>query len=291
VLGLDRTINQTHLRLGGGIHAAFLENRKCYESLFKTYINKINPLHKTILDLEKKAILSPHLKKVITNSYMVRQEILKYYPICKEKISTIHNGVEWEKMQKPFSNWQKDKLSFCKQLNLDPKKFHFLFIGNGFERKGLKQLLLALSLLKEDFHLSVVGKDKNINSFIKFAKKLSLEKKVSFFGPRSDVINFYQLSDSLVIPSFYDPFANVTLEALAMGLFVVSSSSNGGSEVLTKENGTIIESLVNIDSIFLSLKKALDNKKTLQGSQKIRDSIKHLDFSNQLNLFLETLLQ
>ena len=46
---------------------------------------------------------------------------------------------------------------------------------------------------------------------------------------------FYQMADALVIPSFYDPFANVTVEALAMGLFVLSSKHNGGPEILTKK--------------------------------------------------------
>ncbi len=54
---------------------------------------------------------------------------------------------------------------------------------------------------------------------------------------------FYQLADALAIPSFYDPFANVTVEALAMGLFVVSSRSNGGFEILDPSKGIIIENL------------------------------------------------
>ena len=64
------------------------------------------------------------------------------------------------------------------------------------------------------------------------AAKLNIQRRVTFFGPQKEIRPFYQFADALVIPSFYDPFANVTVEALAMGLFVVSSKSNGGHEIL-----------------------------------------------------------
>ncbi|MEI8300878.1 MAG: glycosyltransferase family 4 protein, partial [Chlamydiota bacterium] len=165
---------------------------------------------------------------------------------------------------------------------LDPTTYHFLFIGNGYQRKGLDVLLQALALLgKEDFHLSVLGKEKKLSTYIDKTQKLGLSKKVSFYGQRSDVRKFYQLCDCLVIPSFYDPFANVTVEALAMGLFVISSKSNGGHEVLTPSNGLILDTLLDPTCLASALKKALSTPKTWVNSQSLRSSVKHLDFSSQ----------
>jgi UDP-glucose:(heptosyl)LPS alpha-1,3-glucosyltransferase len=90
-----------------------------------------------------------------------------------------------------------------------------------------------------------------------------------------------------VIPSFYDPFANVTIEALAMGLFVLSSKQNGGHEILTQENGKLIEDLLDLETMIDALKIAMQKKKTGKSSQLIRDSVKHLDFSNQMRTLME----
>jgi UDP-glucose:(heptosyl)LPS alpha-1,3-glucosyltransferase len=204
----------------------------------------------------------------------------------------IHNGVEWKEMERDFSSWVERKHQQCQDYCLDPNRFHFLFVGNGYERKGLKILMEALSKLRtKEFHLSVVGKDRNLPLFKKLARSLGLQNHVHFFGPQKNVRPFFQIADCLVIPSHYDPFANVTVEALAMGLFVVSSKTNGGYEILKKENGVIIEELSAVDSVTAALKTAMETPKTWNRSEQIRDSISYLDFSHQLSRYIERSLE
>lgn len=292
LFGMDRNRYQTHLRLGNGIHRVFLKTRKFTDPLFKRIITPFNPLHRLILSIEKEALERKELKCVFTNSHMVKEELLSSYKVDSQKIHVIHNGVEWHEMQKDFEIWLEKKTKVAASLNLDPATYHFLFIGNGYKRKGLDVLLKALSLMgNEDFHLSVIGKDKQLSEYIMKTKKLNLSHKVSFYGQRSDVKKFYQLCDCLVIPSFYDPFANVTVEALAMGLYVISSKSNGGHEVLTKENGFILETLQDPEHLCEVLKHTLSIPKTWIHSQNIRDSVKHLDFSHQTSTLIETSLK
>jgi len=282
IFGLERTTYQTHYRAGSGVHAIYLKRRALIDSFWKKSLSAINPLHLTLLHLEKKAFESPPLKRLFTNSEMVKEEILSTYNTSPEKISVIHNGVEWQEWEKPFrASLQKPREG----------PFHFLFIGNGYLRKGLGLILEAFSLIKSlDFHLSVVGKDKQIPHFQKLIEKLSLTKKVTLYGPQKEVLPFYQKADALVIPSLYDPFANVTVEALAMGLFVVSSAYNGGKEVLTPETGVIIEDLLSPESVASALKKTLDHPKTVQSAERIRNSIQQLDFSRQLDRMVQQTL-
>lgn len=292
LFGMDRNRYQTHLRLGNGIHRIFLKTRKFTDPLFKRIVTHFNPLHRLILSIEKEALEHKDLKCVFTNSNMVKEELLSCYKVDPKKITVVHNGVEWHEMQKDFDIWLEKKSKVASNLNLDPTTHHFLFIGNGYKRKGLDVLLKALSFIsKEEFHLSVIGKDKQLPDYILKAKKLGLSNKVSFYGQRSDVKKFYQLCDCLVIPSFYDPFANVTVEALAMGLHVISSRSNGGHEVLTQENGSILETLEDPHCLSVALKQALCRPKTWMYSQSIRDSVKHLDFSHQTSTLIETCLK
>ncbi|WP_194847535.1 glycosyltransferase family 4 protein [Candidatus Neptunochlamydia vexilliferae] len=289
IFGIDRTTHQTHLRAGNGVHKTYLEQRKTFEN-YSPLKEALNPLNKTILHLEKKAFESPLLKTLFTNSHMVKNEILRHYNVSPEKIEVIHNGAHLK--EKDFNEWTLKKQKVAEELFLDPAKYHFLFVGSGYQRKGLSFLLKALSLLpNRDFHLSVVGKEREIERFMTCANQLGLSKHVSFFGPRADVTPFYQLADSLVIPSIYDPFANVTVEALSMGLFVVSSKYNGGYEVLQEESGTVIEALQDPDSLKEALMTAMMHPKTWVRSQTIRESVKHLDLSNQVSSIIDLTLE
>ncbi|NGX38030.1 MAG: Lipopolysaccharide core biosynthesis protein RfaG [Chlamydiae bacterium] len=277
VFGMDRNRSQTHLRAGSGSHKAYLEHRKSYESSWKRFRHMINPLHTTLLHMEKTGFEHPDLKVLFTNSNLVKEEILSHFVIDPKKITVIHNGVQWHEWQESFDTWEKDS-----------SHFEFLFIGSDFHRKGLIPLLKGLRQLSErDFHLSIVGSDKNQKHFQHLAQKYGLQKQITFCGAQSDIRPFLQRADCLVIPSFYDPFANVTVEALAMGLFVVSSKTNGGCEVLTPETGCTIEDLKNMTP---ALEIALKHPKTRQRALLIRESVKHLDFSTQLNTYLDTCL-
>jgi UDP-glucose:(heptosyl)LPS alpha-1,3-glucosyltransferase len=272
VFSMDRSSFQTHHRAGNGVHAAYLALRKQKEGLFKRLSFKLNPLHSMMLKLEKATFEDPHIKGIIVNSNYVKNQILEFYAADPSKIHVIHNGVEWHEMAADF------EASFSTQ----PKTFQFLFVGHNFHRKGLSLLLQALGRLKRrDFHLSVVGTDKRLTAYQKQAEQLGLSTNVTFFYSQSDTRPFYQAADALVIPSHYDPFANVTVEALAMGLFVVSSKNNGGHEVLNSESGITVDPF-DLASFTVALETALNHPKTRESAQKIRASVEHLDFSHQL---------
>lgn len=292
ILGMDRIHHQTHLRAGNGIHAAYLHHKRVARTPFLGLKTWLNPVNKTLLTLEKQALTSPHLKRVITNSNMVKEEVRTFYPQCQVPITAIHNGVEWEEMAAPFANWEKGKKAFCEKHGLSPNTFFFLFIGHGFERKGLHFLLKALRHLQhEPIALLVVGGDKRASYFKRCANKWGLSHLVHFFGANTETLPFFQTADAMVIPSIYDPFANVTVEALAMGLFVVSSPYNGGKEVLTPERGCVIEKLTDSEAFATALKEALKHKKTAASAKRIRESVAHLDFKHQLATFTKTILE
>lgn len=288
IFGMDRNRHQTHIRAGNGVHAAYLRSRFQTDSLFKACICHLNPLHRKILELEQAAFENPSLQKLFTNSEMVKNQVQRYYNVDPSKIQVIHNGVEWHEMENDFLKWEERREEGLKKFLLDPNHFHFLFIGNGYSRKGLDPLLVALSRIKkEPFHLSVIGKDNRMDIYRAKAIQLGLKDKVRFFGPSGEIRLFYQLADCLVIPSFYDPFANVTIEALAMGLFILSSKLNGGHEILTPKNGAVIDDLLDPDAIVKALQIAMQHRKTNSSAQQIRSSVKHLDFSNQLKILME----
>jgi len=292
VFGMDRNNAQTHYRAGNGVHAAYLQQRKKYDPLLKRLSFSINPLHRTILSLEQQCFEHPELEILFTNSRMVKEEILQHYETNAQKIQVIHNGVEWKEMQENFEQWPLVRSAWLTEFDLDPSCYQFLFVGQGYRRKGLHALLRGLAHLKNrDVQLSVVGQDKEIRTFEALTHQLDIAQQVKFFGSRNDVRRFYQAADALAIPSIYDPFANVTVEALAMGLFVVSSKTNGGREILSPSSGCIIEDLSSIESIAQSLLVALNYPKTPPSATLIRNQVQHLDFQQQQHKMVSAILQ
>lgn len=286
VFGLDRNRYQTHLRAGNGCHAAYLQHRRTFEGNWKYLQFHFNPLHRLLLSIEKASFENPHLQTLFTNSNMVKNEILHFYKVDPAKIEVVHNGVEWISYQSSFDQWPKLKEELCHKYHLDPKIFHFLFIGNGFRRKGLDFALKTLSHLPpKEYHLSILGKDKHLKQYQQLAQRLNVH--AHFFGPEQNVVNFYALADATLVPSIYDPFANVTLESLAMGVPVISSNTNGGSEILTHETGQIIEDLSSQNAFLDCLKHSLKIPKTLLKATSIRDITKSYEFSQQLSKIIQ----
>ncbi|MBS0624364.1 MAG: glycosyltransferase family 4 protein [Verrucomicrobia bacterium] len=269
VFGLERNSFQTHYRAGSGVHAAYLRHRAQHQPEWQTLSNVLNPFHRFLLKLEKKAFTSPQLKRIFTNSLMVKQELQEFYDVEENKLMVVPNGVDWHSLESVFI------------ANKPVTPFTFLFIGNDYRRKGLPFILKALPLLSSyDFRILVVGKDRHPQHF-------TSSPHVHFLGPVKDLIPLYQQAHALLIPSLYDPFANVTVEALAMGLFVVSSRFNGGHEILTPHMGTVIEQLDDPESVAASMRLALA---CTHDPLSLRKSVQGLDFSQQLDKIVHTTL-
>lgn len=293
ILGFFRnTCLQTEYRAGNGCHKAYLEHRKkeCHKKWcgpFKALSFLLNPLHRFILHCEKATFESPNLQHLIVNSQLVANEIAHYYPnMIWTKVYVVHNGVEWSATTKRFYQLFEERERSIKSLALKElslnKSLKLLFVGHEWRRKGLYLLLEALAQHPQaDWELMVVGKERHPEQFKSHAKHLGIENKIHWYGPQRDLSHFYTVADVVVIPSLYDPFANVTVEALNYGCLVVSSTTNGGCEVLIEE---VTGYTFDIGSERLSwiLEELLSYRKTLASAEAIRSSISHLDFDNQL---------
>jgi UDP-glucose:(heptosyl)LPS alpha-1,3-glucosyltransferase len=119
-----------------------------------------------------------------------------------------------------------------------------LFVGNDFKLKGLSLLLEAMAVLRnEKIRLMVAGEDDRA-SYVRWARKHGLERQVLFLGGTREVEKFYAASDLFVLPTRYDAFSNVCLEAMACGTPVITSRNNGASELIRNgEEGYTLESL------------------------------------------------
>jgi UDP-glucose:(heptosyl)LPS alpha-1,3-glucosyltransferase len=116
-----------------------------------------------------------------------------------------------------------------------------LFAGSGFERKGLMTAVEALARLGDTrARLLVLGKG-DVRPYQAMAERLGVAARVTWLGPRPDIERWYAAADALVLPTRYEPFGNVHLEALASGLPVVTTTQAGGAEAVNPACGAVVE--------------------------------------------------
>lgn len=225
----ERTLSQHIYRAGDGVHATWLSLRKERSSPTKRLSLAGNPFHRYMLRLEKKMFEAPDLRAIIVNSEMVRQEILDRFQVDNRKIHTIYNGVDCSRFHP--ANKERLGLALRQKQGIAPEAKIALLVGSGYERKGVRPLLAALARVPENILLWVVGKD-SLAPYRKLARRLGLAERVTFWGKQEDVRPFYAAADFFVLPTLYDPFPSVTLEAMASGLPIIVSKQCGAAEVI-----------------------------------------------------------
>lgn len=125
----------------------------------------------------------------------------------------------------------------------------------------------------------MLGKDRNISKYKHLAESVNVSGRVIFLGPRKDMVRFLQASDAFILPTIYDPFSHATLEALAMGLYTITSDANGCAEIIQEGAGKIIRDLSGKDEIVAAMKSALSP----YDRKKIRESVRDFNFTKKLN--------
>lgn len=227
-------------RAGDGVHREWLKQRRRILSVMGKIGLALNPYHHYVLAAEQKLFSSPQLKAVICNSRMVKNEIQHYFGLPEEKLHVIYSGVDTEAFHPRLKALHRENVRMQHAIPLDAPLF--LFVGSGFERKGLALLLQALALVPQQAHLLVVGKDKNQAKFLALANTLGLSSRVHFIGGKQDVKPFYGAADAFVLPTLYDPFPNVALEAMACALPLITSLKSGAAEFIRNgENGFVCD--------------------------------------------------
>jgi UDP-glucose:(heptosyl)LPS alpha-1,3-glucosyltransferase len=168
------------------------------------------------------------LRWFVAVSEGVRGELEQFYPGIRCVVAP--NGVDHGRFQPdPQSRPQSRQ-----ELGATPEDFVAVFVGGDWARKGVDVAISAVAEARQDYGLSVrlwiVGPGQP-SSYRALARERGVEPHVSFFGPRSDTERFYNAADAFVLPSLYEAFPLVALEAAACRLPIVATSINGIEEL------------------------------------------------------------
>jgi UDP-glucose:(heptosyl)LPS alpha-1,3-glucosyltransferase len=119
-----------------------------------------------------------------------------------------------------------------------------------FEGKGLRSLMKALRATRHGRTKLLVLGTGPVRKFSRIARGLDVEKRVVFAGRRDGIERYYGAGDLFLLPTAYEPFPNVNLEAMACGLPVMTTRTNGGADVIEPgRNGYLISDVHAVDEI------------------------------------------
>jgi len=231
--------------------------------------------------------------QIVVPTRKEKEYLLKYYDSPHDKIRMIPCGVNLD-IFKP-----RDKISARRQLGFRSDDRIILYVGRYTPIKGIDRLLTAFLNLTHLTHLThlrlvLVGGDGEHSPMFKElqskAKTLDIENRLIFAGRVEQKIlpEYYSAADVLAVPSYYESFGLVALEALACGTPVVTTPV-GAMENIVQDGVT---GYVSTDSDPQQFAKDIETILLKQqhnclSSSKIRATVAEYTWSRSASLLLD----
>ncbi len=170
--------------------------------------------------------------QIITVSSKMHENLCRDFPLYRNKITTISNGVDDSALQLP--------------LPIDGgQAYQIVAVGNLVVNKGTTLILEALALLNQpSIHLNIIGEGVEKERLINLAQELGIVAQVTFTGvlPHTEMDTVYRHADLFILASYSEGRPNVVLEAMASGVPVIASDIDGVSELISDDvNGLLFK--------------------------------------------------
>ena len=216
-------------------------------------------------------------KIVIVNKYYT-----KYFKWFKNKTCTVYNGVDYS----TFPTINTDNHT---KIN---GKVNVLFVGRLDKPKNPLQLLETARRLRSthpNVHFCLVGDGEYMEQCRNFISNNHLEDYVSLEGWRTNVYDYYQRSDIFAVPSIYEAFGIMFLEAGYYNLPVCSTTAEGIPEVVINNTTGLLCEPNDVDAFTKNLALLIDDtelRKQMGNSGHI-NVVKNFDSSKMVDKYLK----
>lgn len=152
------------------------------------------------------------------------------------------------------------------------KTIKILYVGQLTARKNVALLIRAIqNIIKTDkfIELNIVGDGDQATKLKKLVKKLKLNKYVNFLGKKdqNQLLEVYLDNDVFVLPSIFDGWGAVSVEAMAGGLPVVVSDSCGSASIVKHQNHGLVFKNKSVESLTQSIQFMINNIESYQSEQ------------------------
>lgn len=199
----------------------------------------------------------------------------------RRKFEVIPNGVNL----KDFYFKPQARRQLRQEFGLMPNDKIILSVGRLEHQKNHIFLLDVMNLLEDDFKLVLVGDGSSRTALEDTIKLYGLEKRVIITGMRSDVNYFYSLADYFVLPSHFEGFPTVCVEARASGLkCFLSDKISKEVDVLGDIEFIRINPAVSPTSWATSISSAAPNPAAFRNAMRQNPDVQSFDIRNTVKL-------
>jgi glycosyltransferase involved in cell wall biosynthesis len=205
--------------------------------------------------------------KILAVSKFTKQDIISRYKINESKIEVVYNGFDLES-QEPRAKSQEEKeilTAYC-LLNTE----YFIFIGAVHPRKNVLGLLKAFELFKTNFStnymLLIIGRKAWMNEELEqFLNQMKFKDSVVWLSnvDRKEALHLMQNAFALVYPSFFEGFGIPIVEAMSLGVPVITSTTSSMPEIA--ENAAVLVNPNSIDKIANAMYLLIEDKTLRDG--------------------------
>jgi glycosyltransferase involved in cell wall biosynthesis len=175
-------------------------------------------------------------RRLVSVSQGVARELREFFPAAPDYVTVIPNGVDAEQ----FAPDERVRAETRGRLGLAAGDLAAVFVGSEWERKGLRFAIEGVARTN-GWHLLVVG-DGDVRGYGEIAERHGAETRVHFVGGTAEPARYFAAADAFLLPTSYEAFSLVTLEAAATGLPLLVGRVNGVEELVREgENGWFVE--------------------------------------------------
>ncbi len=177
-------------------------------------------------------------QRVIACSHYMREQIVDIFGVAEKRISVIPNGIDPDDLQAQSPA----ELERLRSEFAAPEEKLVLLIGRLVYEKGFQLALEAMPRVIDEApgtRFLVAGSGTHEAELHRQAEELGLMEHGTFLGWIGDDVlhSLYRIADLTVVPSIYEPFGLVALEAMASGCPCIVADTGGLREVVVHEEG------------------------------------------------------
>ena len=170
-------------------------------------------------------------KACIVVSQSMKREFIRHYGDAAESIIVIPNGVDLKMFNPANRPLYRDRIR--QKHGISHSDLVLMFAGDDWERKGVSYSIEALALLlRPDVRLLIIGSG-DAKFYGQLAELKQVRERIIFVPHSNNLQEYYAASDVFVLPTIYEPFGLVIVEAMASGLPVIVSRSAGAADFIT----------------------------------------------------------
>ena len=270
------------------VHKAWLEASRTQRGWRGRLRQKANLSHPLLLSLERAQFTDHRYGRLLALTPQVKADLMRFYDVPAGDIAVLPNG--YSPTEFSVARAAPLRAAVRRALGYGDEDRVVIFVANELERKGFGPLLRAVASLGDArLRLLAVGRLDAARYGAEIGR-LGLTGRVHFAGPSGDVATFYAAADLFALPTQYEAWGLVIVEALACGLPVVTSRLAGASVAVQEgRTGHLLDDPNDVAEIAAKLRPLLDGRPAC--AEEIEDSVRHYAWPNVLSLYERHLVE